>query len=182
MIIGLTGRNGSGKGAVAELLVKRGFAYHSLSDIIRAEIRKTGADVTREKMIVTGKKLRQEGGLGVLAEKILTLLNSDQNAIVDSIRNPGEVRVLKSRPDFALIAVHAEQGVRFERCRVRARENDPITLNEFIRLENAELKSSDESAQQLIATEKLANAIIENSSTLEQLERELDATIKQLFP
>ena len=35
MIIGLTGKNGSGKGEVAEFLKKRGYTYFSLSDEIR---------------------------------------------------------------------------------------------------------------------------------------------------
>ena len=35
MIIGLTGRNAAGKGAAAEFLKSKGFAFHSLSDVIR---------------------------------------------------------------------------------------------------------------------------------------------------
>ena len=40
MIIGLTGKNGSGKGVVAAFLKERGFIFHSLSDVIREEIKK----------------------------------------------------------------------------------------------------------------------------------------------
>ena len=39
-IIGLTGRNAAGKGTVADLLKKRDFIYHSLSDTLREELSK----------------------------------------------------------------------------------------------------------------------------------------------
>lgn len=182
MIIGLTGRNGSGKGTVAEILKARGFLYFSLSDMIREEIRHTGHDVTRERMIAMGRKLRQEGGPGVLADKVLGFLLPDKDYIIDSIRNPGEVRNLKKREDFFLLSVEADQKVRFERCAARARENDPTTLDEFIRLENAELASQDEASQQLIATEKLADAVVRNDGNLDDLRRNLDDVLQRLTP
>ena len=37
MIVGLTGTKASGKGEVAEILKKRGFAYSSTSDRVREE-------------------------------------------------------------------------------------------------------------------------------------------------
>ena len=45
MIIGLVGKNGSGKGAVARFLTEAGFNYHSLSDVLREELRKAGKPV-----------------------------------------------------------------------------------------------------------------------------------------
>ncbi len=38
-IIGLTGRNAAGKGTIADLLKKRKFIYHSLSDTLREELK-----------------------------------------------------------------------------------------------------------------------------------------------
>ena len=38
-IIGLTGRNASGKGTVASFLMKLSFVYHSLSDTLRNELK-----------------------------------------------------------------------------------------------------------------------------------------------
>ena len=35
MIVGLTGPNAAGKGVVADFLRERGYAYFSLSDIVR---------------------------------------------------------------------------------------------------------------------------------------------------
>ena len=157
MIIGLTGRNGSGKGEVAKFLQEAGFQFYSLSDIIREEIRKKGKKVTRERLIETGTGLREKEGPGVLAERTLAKLSSDRNYVVDSIRNPEEVRVLKRRSDFYLLKVTAPRSVRFRRTKARGRENDTKSLKDFIRLEEKEFRSHNPASQQLLKTEKLVD-------------------------
>ena len=64
MVIGLTGRNASGKGAAADFLRSKGFTFYSLSDVIREEVNQTGLEVTRENLIATGRRLRAEHGTG----------------------------------------------------------------------------------------------------------------------
>jgi len=173
MIIGLTGKNGSGKGVVADYLKSGGFIYFSLSDIIREEIKSQGKKICRETLIETGRKLRTDGGPSVLAEKLLGKLDIDKNYIVDSIRNPAEVKTLKKRNDFHLINVEADQKIRFERIKTRARENDPTTFKKFVELEKKELKSADPAAQQLVDTAKLADLTIENNESMRELEQKV---------
>ena len=48
MIIGLTGKNASGKGEVASYLQKKGFIYYSLSDELREEAKEKNIEPTRE--------------------------------------------------------------------------------------------------------------------------------------
>src|SRR3990167_2790655 len=138
MIIGLTGPNGAGKGEAANILKEAGYIYHSLSDAIRDEVIKQGEQITRDKLIETGNRLRQEGGPSVLADLILTKLDPEKNYVIDSIRNPAEVQALKRRIDFYLIKVDAAAPIRFERIKNRNRENDPKTLDDFIRIEKLE--------------------------------------------
>lgn len=180
MILGLTGRNGSGKGTVAEILIKLGFTYHSLSDAIRDELRKQGGEITRERLIVMGRTLREDGGPSVLADLTLQKIKKDENAVVDSIRNPFEVKVLKKRKDFYLLQVVADQRVRFERCKARGRENEATDFAEFVRLEKLELTSQNPAGQQLIETEKLADFLVENSGTVADLEQKLKTILKNL--
>jgi len=52
--IGLTGTNGSGKGAAAEYFIQKGYVYFSLSDVIREELRKNGIEPTRDNLIRMG--------------------------------------------------------------------------------------------------------------------------------
>jgi dCMP deaminase len=110
MIIGLTGKNGAGKGVSAEYFKRSGFAGFSLSDMIRLEVKKSGHHITRETLIETGRKLRADGGASVLAELVLEKLDVDKNYVIDSIRNPAEVKTLKRRKDFLLLCSDAEQG------------------------------------------------------------------------
>src|SRR3989338_119532 len=102
MIIGLTGKNGSGKGEAAKFLKERGFEYHSLSDALREEVKKQKKALSRENLIEAGNALRKAEGPGVLAKRILARLEIDRHYVIDSIRHPSEVEVFRSRNSFIL--------------------------------------------------------------------------------
>jgi dCMP deaminase len=181
MIIGLTGKNGSGKTAIAEYLTSRGFEYYSLSDEIRRAIRDRGLEITRDLLIEVGNELRGRFGPGILAERILKVLESDRNYVVDSIRSPFEVEVLRRRKDFSLLAVEADQERRFERSRSRGRERAAQTLEQFIEEEARELDSNDPASQQLNETRLKADLVVSNNGTLEELHRQLDELLPPLM-
>ncbi len=180
MVIGLTGKNGSGKGEVANFLRQAGFEYHSLSDILREELRKKRQKITRKKLIETGTRLREKEGLGVLAQRTLAKLGTEHNYVIDSIRNPEEVKTLRKRSDFFLLNITAPAPLRFRRLKERSRESDPTTLAQFVQLEKREFRNSNPAGQQLLATAKLANTIIENRSTLDRLHEKIRKTLMEL--
>lgn len=167
-MFGLTGPNAAGKGEVARLLATHGFRLHSLSDIIRERAQSQGLPPDRVHLIRIGNELRASGGAGVLAQAILPRL--DHRDVVDSIRNPAEVEVLRSLPNFLLIGVRAAVETRFRRCLDRRRPGDPSTLDEFRRRE-AEENTEDVARQQLNATFALADRILDNDGDLDQLKR-----------
>lgn len=177
MIVGLTGRIGSGKGEAAKFLQDCGFEYHSLSDTLRDEIRKRRQTVTRRRLIQFGTRLREEEGPAVLAERTLARLERDKNYVIDSIRNPAEVKTLRRRSDFFLLNVRAPRRLRFKRIRLRHRENDPETYPQFVKTEEREFQNRNPAAQQLIATEKLADKVIDNNTTLARLQDKLRALL-----
>src|SRR5215471_2821623 len=119
MIIGLTGKNASGKGEVAQVLREGGFHYLSLSDLLRDELRRRGLEVVRENLIKVGTEMRQTYGGGYLADRALQQIDVDKNYIVDSIRNPREVEVLRRLHNFKLVHITAVPQKRFERIKVR---------------------------------------------------------------
>ncbi len=181
MIIGLTGRNGSGKTEVSNYLRARGFEYYSLSDEIREEISRRGREITREVLIEVGNDLRTRFGAGVLAERILQRLGRDRNYVIDSIRNPAEVEVLRRRDDFTFISVEADQVLRFERSRARGRESAPQSISQFVADEERELDSADPANQQLLATARLADRVVENNGTVSELHAKLDGLMPILM-
>lgn len=173
MIIGLTGKNGAGKGEVANFLKDRGFHYLSLSDVIRDVLRRKKKPLTRKNLVETGNRLRAEEGPGVLAEKILSQIDIDKHYVIDSIRHPGEVRVLRRRKEFVLLRVEASQKRRFERLRRRRREEDPKTFRQFLALERREAESHVPEDQQLQKTLRIADHVIRNDGALSALEEKL---------
>jgi dephospho-CoA kinase len=173
-ILGLTGPNAAGKGEVAAYLAELGFEIHSLSDVVRAAAAERGFPTEREHLIRIGNELRREGGPGALAEGILPALG--QRAVVDSIRNPAEVEVLRGVPGFVLLGVTAPVERRFERSSRRARPGDPATLAEFVARERQE-NADDPTSQQLDATLRLADHVIDNRGELAELRARVDAIL-----
>ena len=180
MLIGLTGKYAAGKGTVAKALEGRGFDYHSCSDILREELQVRGVAESREALLALGNELRRAGGPGELARRLTPRLRAGGDHIIDSIRNPAEVEVLRALPGFVLLVVDAEPRVRFERLRQRARIGDPETFEAFQALEQRELVSDDPTTQQLTATIALADHTLRNDSGIEELTCTLEALLRQL--
>lgn len=176
MILGLTGPNAAGKGEAAAWFVDRGFTYHSLSDIVREEARASGLDTSRESLIVTGQRLRREGGPGILAARMLPRLTPP--CLVDSIRSPFEVEVLRGAPGFVLLGVDAPVEVRWQRALARGREGDQPDLAAFIAREERE-NSDNPEAQQLRRTLALADCVLSNDGSLEQFQSRLEAWLAE---
>jgi dephospho-CoA kinase len=171
-LIGLTGSNGAGKGEAAAFLVARGYSYRSLSDIIREKLASVGLAASRDNLIAKGTELRRTGGPDILARLLLGSVNS--RTVIDSIRNPAEVECLRKEDGFILLAIDAPAAVRFERVRARGRDESAATLAEFIRKEAEEMGSNPE-AQQIHRCLEMADAVIANDGSLEDLHRRLEA-------
>jgi dephospho-CoA kinase len=176
-VVGLTGPNASGKGEVARFLSSFGFSLHSLSDAVREEATRQGLDHTRDALIRTGTYLRERFGPGVLAER--TLPHLGERSVVDSIRNPGEIEVLRGQPGFHLLGVDAPVEIRFQRSRLRGRSGDGDTLEEFMAQEQRE-RAGDGPGQQLAVCLALSDAIVRNDSTLEDLHRRVREALSGL--
>ncbi len=178
MIIGLTGTNGAGKTVTAEYLKSRSFHFHSLSDEIREELARQGKEATRANLIEAGNQLRGEHGPAVLAERIKAKLRPDWNFVIDSIRNPYEVRALRSARDFRLLKVDAPVELRYERVRRRGGPRTPASFEEFVELERREMESDNPANQQLLATYELADLTVWNDGAIEDLHLRLDQTLR----
>ena len=182
MILGVSGLNGSGKGEVVRFLEERSFYALSLSDVIRQELRDQGLEETRERMIETGNAIRAAEGPGGLAERLAGRLAPDRNYVIDSVRHPAEVEVLRLRTRrFKLIWVEADEAVRFERIRARGRGGDPPSLEALRVLEGRELGSADPAAQQLLAVREIADFVVQNDDSLEALRRNVHAILADNF-
>ena len=178
LVVGITGRNCAGKDTLAHTLRSLGFETHSLSDVLREELRARGTPITRPALIEVGNALRAAHGPGVLASRVQALMRTDRVALV-SVRNPTEVEVLRRLPRFVLVGVDAPVAVRFRRETARGRESAPQTLDRFEALEARE-NTADPNAQQLDATMALADHVLCNDADLATFERRVHALVASL--
>ena len=174
LVVGLTGANASGKGVVSAWFRDQGFTIHSLSDIVRDQAAAEGLPPERVHLIRIGTELRRAGGPGALAQAILDRVG--RRDVVDSIRNPAEVAALRRLEGFRLVGVRATVDTRFQRSLERARPGDPRDLAHFLQRESQE-NSSDPASQQLDATFRLADVVLENDGSLAELQGRLAALL-----
>ena len=179
MLIGLTGRNASGKSTIVNWFSKKGLETSSCSDSIRAWLAEQNIEPTRDALIEGGRELRRKGGAGILAEMLLEILDG-KNAVVDSIRTPGEVEALRKRDDFILIEVRANTETRWKRLQSRARTGDPLDKETFLKQERAEAEAKDDAGQALNATAELADLVILNDGTEKELLDDLEELYQKL--
>jgi dCMP deaminase len=177
MIIGLTGKFAAGKGTVASYLQGLGFEYHSLSDVLREELASRGVRESREALTELGNALRQQDGPAALALRIAPRLQDGGRHIVDSIRNPAEVEVLRAVPGFYMIGVDADPRVRFARLVERARQGDPTSFEQFAALEERETSSTDPTNQRLGATWDMVDEVVSNDGNVAELEAAVTAVL-----
>jgi dCMP deaminase len=179
MIFGLSGLNGAGKGEVIKFLEERSFYSYSLSDVIRRRVAAQGLEETRERMIEAGNAIRASRGPGGLAEILVDKLIGDRNYVIDSVRHPAEVEVLRRATNrFHLIWVDASEERRLERIKARGRPGDATTLEELRALQERELASEDPNAQQLLAVRNMADIKLQNDGTIEELRQKIQAILE----
>jgi len=189
MIIGLTGPNASGKGEVAKYLASKGYKIYSLSDVLREEAKKFGLDQSRETLTEFGNQLRKKYGVGILVKKILGKIRREKKIVVDSIRNPGEIRELRklncstgksnNRKSVFILGIDAQFKLRYQRLLKRKRLGDIKTITEFIENEKKE-NVPNRYNQQLNHCLELADKIIINDSSLDELYTKVSKIIQRL--
>ena len=180
IILGFVGKLCAGKGAAISYLVeKHGFYASSCSDRIRESIRGEGLEVTRERLLEFGGKLREKFGPEALAKLTWEKISQEEvnKGVVDSIRAKGEAEFLKTLPNFYLIAIDSDQKTRFERMKARKRESDPTTFEEFQKTEEADMNSGGRDIDAVI---QMANFRIENNGTEKDLYQKLDNLLKKI--
>ena len=179
MIVGITGMNGSGKGTVVDLLKQKGFKHYSAYDLLMEEVNRLNMPQNRDSLIIIGNKYRKQFGPGYIASELINKAKIDGgNAIVESIRTVGEVDTLKKEGGI-LLAVDAQQKLRFDRNIKRGSIKDNVSWEEFVNQENKELESLDPNKQNLISCRNMADFVVDNNGTLADLEIQVNDFLKK---
>ncbi|MEM5853255.1 MAG: AAA family ATPase [Candidatus Aenigmatarchaeota archaeon] len=181
-VIGITGTIGSGKEVVRKILESKFSCYSvTLSSVILAHVK---VKPDRSTLQDLGNELRKKYGNFILAKLATDYLQRDKEMIiVDGIRNPGEVDYLKKTfgNKFFLIAVDAPRELRWERIKARGKEGDPKSWEEFISVDERDQGVGEPlHGQRVRDCMNMADFLIINDSTIEDLERKVSEVIKKL--
>ena len=178
MLIGVTGTNGAGKGAVVEYLVgNKGFSHFTARTIILQEVRRLHLPETRASMREAANGLRKEHGAAYVIERLYAMAKDDTKAVVESVRTIGEAEFLKKN-NALIFAVDAEIRLRYERVANKPGfELAHTSFEDFCRMENREMASSEPWDMNVFGVMQLADARIENNGTLEELHRAVDQAL-----
>ena len=182
MLVGITGTDGAGKGAVVDYLVKNAsFTHYSSRALITAEIEKNGLPVNRETMRLVANQMRKEKGLGVIVVTALEQMKSEgvENAVIESIRALAEVKELKAANGI-LLAVDADRKVRYKRISGRNSASDNVTFAEFVAQEEIEMNDPDPNGMQKAAVMKAADYTIANSTSMKDLHAKIDSFLRSI--
>ena len=182
-IIALVGLPGSGKAEVAKYLQKKGFFYTSLSDVLRNVILSLGKTTDRKSMEDIGDILRESLGTDVLARGAKLQIDKfrEQNIIIDGIRNPGEIDFLRREVGIFVIGIEITQKRLFELIKKRGRPGDPEDFDAFQKMVKRELGEGEkESGLQLKLCLEMADIVVGNEGTLDELYRKIEEALNSL--
>jgi len=182
MIIGITGTDGAGKGVVVDYLVKeKGFTHFSSRALITEEVEKRGLTPDRETLRAVANDLRRESGNEFIIKKSYEKAQTMnvKNAVIESLRAMAEVEYLKAQGGI-LVAVDAEQKLRYERIKKRTSESDMISFETFVRQEALEMDDPDPSGMQKAKVIAAADYTILNNGTLDDVHAQIESILKQM--
>ena len=179
IIIGITGTLGAGKGTLVEYLVnKKGFMHYSVRDFLIEELNKRNMPVNRDTMVLLANELREKNSPSYIIDCLFKKAKqSEKNAVIESIRTPGEVDSLRKKDNFCLLAVDADPKIRYERIVRRNSETDHITFEEFLSNEQREMTSTDPNKQNLSKCIAMADCLLTNDATINELYKQLEETL-----
>lgn len=182
LIIGITGTLGAGKGTIVDFLIReRNFRHLSVRGYLIKEIEKRNMPVDRDSMVLVANGLRTSNSPSFIIDELYKeALESGENCIIESIRTPGEVRSLREKGNFYLIAVDADPELRYKRITCRKSETDNIDYDTFLENEKREMDSIDPNKQNIRECMKMADYVFQNDGTVKDLEEKVAVIVDTL--
>jgi len=184
LIIGITGGFGSGKSTAASFFEKKGFRKIILSSFLEEEARKRGfKNITRKVLQDIGNEWRRKYGNGILVKKSIEYIekNKIKKAVVDGIRNTGEIKEFRKTKNFILLAIASSKKNRFERLK-NLKRREKLTQEIFKRLDRRDQGlGQKKSGLQVTACSKLADIIISNNRGAKEFKNKLNELLNNIL-
>lgn len=181
MILGITGTDGAGKGTVVKYLKEKSFVHLSAREIWVEELKKQNRPINRNNMRLVANVMRGKYGNDFFIAHYLKKVEQEglNDVIMESVRALAEVETLKKHGGI-LLAVDADQSVRYERVQKRRSETDQVTFGQFKAHEELEANDPDPHGMQKEQVIKRADYVISNDGTLEDLNIEIEKVLQKI--
>lgn len=183
ILLGITGTDGAGKGTLVEYLVQEeGFVHYAARARLEEILRERGVEATRANLRLLGNELRTLEGDDYLVRYYCEKIKADgtKRAVIESIRSLAEAETLKNNGGI-LIAVDADQAIRYARVQARRSASDQVTFEQFVAHEALEMNDPDPHGMQKQRVMAIADYTIENNTNREELYTALKEILKQVL-
>lgn len=181
-IIGITGTLGAGKGTIVEYLIRKyGYYHYSVRGYLIDEVNRRGLPINRDTFVEVANDLRAHHSPSYITDELYKQAESKGfDAIIESVRTPGEVDSLRKNPHFVLLAVDADPKIRYQRIVNRNSETDHVSYHTFIENEQREMSSTDPNCQNVGKCMQMADYVLQNNGDFDLLHRQIDEVMKKL--
>jgi len=181
-IIGITGTLGAGKGTIVDYLIDHyGFKHYSVRGYLIEEAKRRGLELNRDTYVVVANDLRATHCPSYITDQLyLQAAENGENAVIESVRTPGEVESLRQHEDFLLFGVDADPKIRYERVVGRGSETDHISYETFLENEAREMSSTDPNHQNIGRCMQMADHVFNNDGDFEELYHQVERVLQCL--
>ena len=168
-VIGITGTIGAGKGTAVEQLMQppHNFVHYSARTLLNEMVAEQGLPPGRDSLREVANAMRLKHGPAAVIEALFAKARAvGKDAIIESVRTEGEVLALReSGFPFTLLAVDADQRLRYDRVTTRGSSTDSVSFEKFRAQEATEMASAQAHEQNLARCMALADATLLNNGT-----------------
>lgn len=179
MNIGITGPLGAGKDTAADYIAKKINAKHiSGGDILRDMLRTLGLDPKKSALGDFGTFLRTHYGKDFITNKYYDMVGDAPHLIANGFRSVVEAEGHKAHGAL-IVYIDAPDSVRHARIGSRGRDHDSAHADDLKKLDQQEHASTAAMAENLGAVKHMADVVIVNDGSLEELHTKLDEFITQ---
>lgn len=178
-IIGITGTLGAGKGTIVDYLIQHyGYKHYSVRGYLTEEAERRGMELNRDTFVVVANDLREKYGPSYITDELYKQAEAaGVNAIIESVRTPGEVESLRKNEHFLLFAVDADPKIRYDRVVLRNSETDHVSYETFIENEQREMSSTDPAHQNVGRCMEMADYVFHNDGDFDDLYRQVEEAL-----
>ncbi|MCC6613850.1 MAG: AAA family ATPase [Anaerolineae bacterium] len=160
-VLALVGMPGSGKSLCAQHLETRGFFQFRFGSIVTNEVQRRGLALTPQHEQEVREAFRAQDGMAAIALRALPILRAElerrRSIAIDGLYSFTEYELLQAefRSTMVVVAVVADRALRYQR--LTGREERPLTPEEALARDFAEIKNLEKGGPIAIADYTLLN-------------------------